>query len=359
MKQTSNRYCISFTGAVIRLTILLTAFFTACKPAIKKESRTVFALGTVCSIQLFTDKPHAETEAVLQTCTRRLEELEQHLSANAAESTLIGINQAAGVDAAEIPADIYPVFERAVFFAKQTCGAFNPVIGSVVKLWNIGFENAQKPDDTAIREALIHTDYQNIQLADGKVFLKQAGMKLDLGAIAKGFAADELTRIVKRAGIASALLDIGGTISAVGSRPDGKPWDIGIRDPRVRQGEPVISAALENKSISTSGSYERYFEQKGVRYHHIIDPATGYPVRNNLVAVSVFSDSATDADALSTACFVLGYDAALPLLAEHAGAEALFIFDDNTVRTTAGFEKKIKLLNSVFYLAATSENKRK
>lgn len=351
MKQAFKGYYVFFTGSAI----LLTALFTACKPAVEKTSRTVFALGTVCSIQLFTDKPHAETEAVLQTCVLRLQELERHLSANAAESTLIGINQAAGVSAIEVPADIYPVFERAVFFAGQTNGAFNPVIGSVVKLWNIGFENAQKPDDTAIKEALAYTDYRNVQLANGKIFLKQAGMKLDLGAIAKGFAADELTRIVKQAGIGSALLDIGGTISALGSRPDGKPWNIGIRDPRVRQGEPVISTVMENKSISTSGSYERYFEQNGIRYHHIIDPTTGYPVRSNLISVSVFSDSATDADALSTACFVLGYNAALSLLAKQSGTEALFIFEDNTVRTTAGFEKKITLLNPVFHLAATND----
>ena len=181
-------------------------------------------------------------------------------------------------------------------------------------------------------------------------------MKIDLGAIAKGFAADELSRIVTQAGITHALIDIGGTISAVGKRPDGKRWNIGIRDPRVRQGQPVISAPIESRSISTSGSYERYFEQDGVRYHHIIDPATGYPVRNNLIAVSVFSNSATDADALSTACFVLGYEKAVKLLAELPDTEALFIFDDNSVRTTGDLEKNIVILNSAFRFADTNKN---
>lgn len=310
----------------------------------------MFMLGAVCSVQLFTDMPHAEADAVLQTCVRRLEELELHLSANAERSTLIDINRAAGVSAVSVPPDIYPVFERAAFFAEKTGGAFNPVIGSVVKLWNIGFENAAKPDDAAITEALRNIDYRNMELNGSRVFLKKAGMKLDLGAIAKGFAADELARIVKQAGIRHALIDIGGTISAVGTRPDGKPWVIGIRDPRMRQGEPVMSAVMENRSISTSGSYERYFEQDGVRYHHIIDPATGYPVRNNLVSVSVFAESAADADALSTACFVLGYDAAIQLLAELPHKDALFIFDDNTVRATPGFEKNVKIFNTDFVL---------
>ena len=330
------------------LPVLLLA---SCKPAVRKESRTVFALGTVCSIQLFTEKPQSKADTVLQICTRRLEELERHLSANAEISTLIDINKASGVSAVNVPADIYQLFERAMFFAEKTDGAFNPVIGGIVKLWNIGFENARKPEDRDIRDALSRTGYKDVQLTGTAVFLKKAGMKLDLGAIAKGFAADELTRIVRQAGIAHAVIDIGGTISAVGKRPDGKRWNIGIRDPRVQQGQPVISAAIESCSISTSGSYERYFEQDGVRYHHIIDPATGYPVRNNMIAVSVFSDSATDADALSTACFVLGYEKAVKLLAELPNTEALFIFDDNSVCTTAGLAQHIKVLDSAFRLA--------
>ncbi len=313
----------------------------------------MFALGTVCSIQLFTEKPQTEVELVLQTCIRRLEELERHLSANAESSTLIDINKASGVSAVNVPADIYPLFARAVFFAEKTDGAFNPAIGGVVKLWNIGFENARKPEDRDIQVALSRTDYKDVQLAGTAVFLKKEGMKLDLGAIAKGFAADELTRIVKQAGIMHAVIDIGGTISAVGVRPDGKRWNIGIRDPRIRQGQPIISAPIENRSISTSGSYERYFEQDGIRYHHIIDPATGYPVQSNMIAVSVFADSATDADALSTACFVLGYKKAVKLLDELPNTEALFIFDDNSVRTTGNLKKNIMILNSAFQFTDT------
>ncbi|UTC44238.1 FAD:protein FMN transferase [Treponema sp. OMZ 857] len=336
--------------------LLIVLLLASCKPAVRKESRTVFALGTVCNIQLFTEMPQAEAEALLQTCTQRLEELERHLSANADSSTLIDINKASGISAVNVPADIYPLFERAVFFAEKTDGAFNPVIGSVVKLWNIGFENARKPEDQDIQAALSSTGYKDVQLTGAAVFLRKAGMKLDLGAIAKGFAADELTRIVKQAGIVHAVIDIGGTISVVGTRPDGKRWNIGIRDPRVRQGQPVISAPIESRSISTSGSYERYFEQDGVRYHHIIDPATGYPVRSTMIAVSVFSNSATDADALSTACFVLGYEKAVALLAGLPDTEALFIFDDNSVRTTGSLEKNIVILNSAFRFANTNEN---
>ena len=119
--------------------LLLVLTLVSCKPTVRKESRTVFALGTVCSIQLFTEKPQAEADAVLQTCTRRLEELERHLSANAEISTLIDINRASGISAVNVPANIYPLFERAVFFAEKTDGAFNPAIGGGVEVWNNGF----------------------------------------------------------------------------------------------------------------------------------------------------------------------------------------------------------------------------
>jgi len=194
------------------------------------------------------------------------------------------------------------------------------------------------------------TAMQNIQKC-----IERCGLHIDnmiLQPLASGRAV--LTEDEKERGVC--VIDIGGTISAVGKRPDGKRWNIGIRDPRVQQGQPIISVPVENLSISTSGSYERYFEQDSVRYHHIIDPATGYPVRSNMIAVSVFADSATDADALSTACFVLGYEKAVKLLAELPDTEALFIFDDNSVRTTGDLEKNIVILNSAFRFADTNKN---
>ena len=334
----------------IGLIILMGLLLSACKPAIRKESRTVFLLGTVCSVQLFTDKPQAESERILHACTERLKALELYLSANADDSDLTAINRAAGKKSVRIPADLYPVFERAVFFAEKTSGAFNPVIGSVVKLWNIGFDNARVPPARAINEALAFTDYTALTLQEGECFLQKAGMQLDLGGIAKGFAADECARIIKAHHIDNALIDIGGTVTALGVRPDGKPLIIGIRDPRLRQGEPIMAVIGHNKSIATSGSYERYFEQDGIRYHHILDPATGYPVQSNLVSVSILSPTAADADALSTACFVLGYQKSLELLRSFPDTAAIFIFDDNTVRTTPGFESEVHIIAPEFQL---------
>ena len=334
----------------IGLIILMGLLLSACKPAIRKESRTVFLLGTVCSVQLFTDKPQAESERILHACTERLKALELYLSANVDDSDITAINRAAGKKSVRIPADLYPVFERAVFFAEKTSGAFNPVIGSVVKLWNIGFDNARVPPARAINEALAFTDYTALTLQEGECFLQKAGMQLDLGGIAKGFAADECARIIKAHHIDNALIDIGGTVTALGVRPDGKPLIIGIRDPRLRQGEPIMAVIGHNKSIATSGSYERYFEQDGIRYHHILDPATGYPVQSNLVSVSILSPTAADADALSTACFVLGYQKSLELLRSFPDTAAIFIIYYNTVRTTPGFESEVHIIAPEFQL---------
>lgn len=335
------------------VTVLLVIFLllTSCKSADRKESRTVFLLGTVCNVQLFSSKAQKEMQEILNTSIDRIDYLERHLSANADSSMLIDINKKAGCEAIPVPTDLLPVFERAAFFAEKTQGAFNPVLGSVVKLWNIGFENSHHPSEASIQQELACTDYRDMSIGEGTIFLKKTGMKLDLGAIAKGFAADEVSRIIKAQDIRHALVDVGGTICTIGTRPNGKPWIVGIRDPRRRQGEPIISAAVTDRSISTSGSYERYFEQDGIRYHHILDPETGYPVRNNLVSVSIFCTSATDADALSTACFVLGYDKAVALLSQFPDTDALFIFDDNTIRTTKGFETSLHILNTDFRFA--------
>lgn len=323
---------------------------TACKPEQKSYSRTVLLLGTVCTIQLFSDITAEKAESVLQRCVQRITALDQQLSANSEQSLIAEINTCAGISAVPVPTDIYPLFERSAFFAQATHGAFNPVIGSVVKLWNIGFDTAQVPPAEAIHKALQLTDYTQVALTEGMVFLKKKGMKFDLGAIAKGFVADEVAAIIQAEDITSALIDIGGTITAVGTKHTQQPWTIGIRDPRQQQGNAVMAIQAADKSISTSGVYERFFIQDGTRYHHIIDPKTGKPVESRLLSVSIITDFATDADALSTACFVLGYEASLQILKTFPHTEALFIFDDNTMQTTAGLVDKLRILNPDFRL---------
>ena len=324
---------------------------TSCKLEQKSYSRTVLLLGTVCTIQLFSDITAEKAANVLQRCVHHITALDQQLSANSEQSLLAEINTRAGISAVPVPADIYPLFERSTFFAEVTQGAFNPVIGSVVKLWNIGFDTAQVPSTEDIHKALHLTDYTEVELSEGTVFLKKKGMKFDLGAIAKGFVADEVANIIHAEGITSALIDIGGTITAVGTKQTQQPWTIGIRDPRQQQGNAVIAIQATDKSIATSGVYERFFIQDGMRYHHIIDPKTGKPVESRLLSVSIISDNATDADALSTACFVLGYEASMQILSLFPHTEALFIFDDNTMHATAGLVDKLRILNPDFRLA--------
>lgn len=222
--------------------------------------------------------------------------------------------------------------EIAAEFAKKTEGAFDPAIGALAKLWNIGFDNANEPPPGEIRAVLPLLDYRNIILPDtGTVFLLKKGMRLDLGGIAKGYAADSICTILKDNGIKNALIDLGGNILAMGQNPNGEAWKIGLRNPNIGYNNSVIWIDVQNKSLVTSGNYERYFEKNGRLYHHILDKTTGYPVETDINAVSILSDSSVYADALSTACYILGPEKSAALLAGFEDTSAFFFFNDNSV----------------------------
>ncbi len=333
--------------------ILPCILFSSCNQQhSEKQSRAAFLLGTRCSFRIF-DSNKQNSQNVLQKCIDTIADIDSHINVHADTSTVSIINKNAGTNRfTAVPSYLYPLFERSLFFAKKTGGACNPVLGSVIRLWNIGFDDACIPSSDSIHAALSLTDYNALLLKESGILLQQKGMKLDFGATAKGFAADEAAKIMRQNHVQHALIDLGGTIFAVGTRPDGTPWKVGIRNPLERRGKPLLSLSLVDSCVSTSGVYERFFEQDGIRYHHIIDPKTGHPVENNVLSVSVIAGSGTDADALSTACFVLGYEKAVQLLvSEFPHAEAVFICKDKTVRVTAGLKTNIKIFNPLFRLA--------
>jgi thiamine biosynthesis lipoprotein len=191
-----------------------------------------------------------------------------------------------------------------------------------------------------------------INVSESELYLPVKGMKLDAGGIAKGYAADEIVRILKEERVRRALIDLGGNIYAFGERggtsPQNTPWRIGIRDPFQVLSEPVIRIEVTNQSVVTSGVYERYFERDGVRYHHILDPCTGYPVRNNLMSVTIITGSSTTADALSTSLFLLGVEEGLRFVESMPDIEAVFITDTRQVYHTKGITGKMKILSGDF-----------
>ncbi|HHX22603.1 MAG TPA: FAD:protein FMN transferase, partial [Thermoanaerobacterales bacterium] len=192
-----------------------------------------------------------------------------------------------------------------------------------------------------INLALKLVDYRKVELNENEnsVFLKTPGMAIDLGGIAKGFAADEVVRILKENGVESAIADLGGNLYVIGSKPNGMPWNIGIQNPFNIRGSIFATVKVSDKTLVSSGPYERYFEENGETYHHILDTRTGFPVDNGLMGITIISDSSIDADALSTSVFALGLVEGMKFIEEKKGVDAVFVTSDYMVYTTSGIEK--------------------
>ena len=251
-----------------------------------------------------------------------------------------------------VPQEVIYVLQEALRIAERTSGAFDPTIGPLVNLWDIGGDNSQVPSQQAIDHARSLVEWRLVEIDSqrGTVYLPKQGMALDLGGIAKGYAADELVAIAQEAGIQQALFDLGGNIYAFGTKADGTPWRVGVKDPAQPGGSPALALAVQDRSVVTSGMYERFFEQEGIRYHHILYPATGYPVWNDIQSVTIVSKSSLLADALSTSVFVLGREKGLALL-ESEDAEGVIIGEDNLVYPTSGIADQLSVVVSRYQLA--------
>jgi FAD:protein FMN transferase len=214
-------------------------------------------------------------------------------------------------------------------------GAFNVALGAVTALWKFTSETPRVPAMEELESAVHSIDNQFICLEGDTLFLPK-GMQLDLGGIAKGYIADQIANELREQGVISALLNFGGNVVTVGCKPDGSPWSIGLQSPYLEQGKAFFAALpCVDGTVVTSGVYERGFNQGGKRYHHLLDPRTGRPVENGVIAVTLLGKDSLLADAVSTACFVLGPEKGLPL-AHCYGMSAIYLFDGGKVRYTRG-----------------------
>lgn len=257
------------------------------------------------------------------------------------DSPLGRVNLAAGKEPVPVPEDLRAVLHRGIAIGDLTGGAFDVTWAALWGLWDFRAESPRVPAaaDIAARVSLI--DFRAVQIDDdaGTVQLPREGMKIGLGGIAKGYALDEAARELRRRGFADFLIVGGGQVMAGGSR-DGRPWRVGIRDPRGGPEDYFATVQIADASLSTSGDYERYFEADGVRYHHILDPATGMPARG-LRSATVLSSDATLADALSTAFLVLGKDRSLALADSLPGVDAVLVDEHGGVHATEGIRDRL------------------
>ncbi len=306
------------------------------------------AMSTVIALTLpASDDARASAEAVIALFQR----LEQDLSEWREGSPLAEVNRRAGGEPVAAPADLLEVVVRAVEIAERTGGAFDPTWAALWGLWDFGAEEPRLPDGEAIARARALIDWRKVEIdrTAGTLRLPEAGMKIGLGGIAKGYALDRAAELLRARGRRDFLIVAGGQVYAAGRRGD-RPWRIGVRDP---WGDPADAFALLDLdpaaeggglSSSTSGDYESFFDLDGVRYHHILDPRTGRPSRG-LRSATVVSDDATLADALSTALMVLGPERGLALAEEWEGVEAVLVGEGGELHTTSGLADRLEILN--------------
>lgn len=336
----------------ILLAVVMVITFTACQNKRENETRqkdaTTFLMGTVVQMKVYG----SNAQEIINNSFARLKEIENEMSTTIVSSEISKINSHSGENV-KVNADTYRVIKKAVKYAALTNGRFDPSVGPLVKLWGIGTEDARVPAQDEIKEVLKLVNYQWVVLDDEQmtVRLEKQGMSLDLGAIAKGYAADELRKIVKSFRVDSAYVNLGGNVLVIGGKPDGTSWKVGIQDPRHNRGNVMASIDVRDKTLVTSGNYERYFEKDGVIYHHILDPNTGYPADSGLLSCTIITNDSFDADALSTSVFILGPVKGLELVEETDGVEAMLITKDLRIILSSGIEGEIDILNGDFQLS--------
>ena len=245
-------------------------------------------------------------------------------------------------DTWHISEDLASLLSQGLSITRESDGAFDIAIAPLTSLWDFTAEDPKVPDDAAIQKALPLCSSDGVTIDGQDITLPSDDIQFDVGAIAKGYIADRLKDFLVKKGVNSAIINLGGNVLCIGSKPDGTPYKVGIQKPFADRNETEAVMDITGKSVVSSGIYERCFKQGGKLYHHILNPQTGYPYENGLISVTIISDQSVDGDALSTTCFALGLEDGLKF-AEKKGVQAVFITEDYELHYTDGFQDEINV----------------
>lgn len=308
--------------------VLLTACgaTSAGQDTAEENSISFFAMDTYMTIRAWS-----ADDALLERAEDRVEELESQLSVTEADSEIGRLNR---VGSADLSPETAALLERALALCERTGGRLDISVYPVVRAWGFTTEEYRVPAPEEIDALLQAVDYTQIE-RDGTQVRLPEGMEIDLGSVAKGYTGDQVVALLREAGVTSALLDLGGNIQVLGSKPDGSDWHIAIQDPA---GDGVLGmVAVSDCAVITSGGYERYFtDEDGTLWWHIMDPATGYPARNGLISVTVVGEEGLTCDALSTALFVMGPEEAIACWRADRDFEMLLVTEEGELLLTPG-----------------------
>ena len=337
----------------LMMSLVLVMGITGCestKESTKSEplSRLELFMGTAIKVTLY----NGGSEETLDKVFDRILEIENLVSINKDNTELVDLNKNSGIKPVKLSETSYEIIKKGIHYSEISQGGYDITIGPLVKLWSIGLPEAKVPNDNEIEETIKNIDYSKVVMNDEtkEVFLKDKNMMLDLGSIAKGYVADEVASMLKEENVDQAIIDLGGNIYALGLKNGDTNWKIGIQNPFDSRGQAVGVLEVSDKSVVTSGIYERFLEKDGVKYHHILNPKTGYPFESNIAGVSIVSDKSIDGDALSTLVFTKGVKEGLEFVESLENIDAIFITNDKQVYSTSGVKDNFKILNNEFNL---------
>jgi len=301
-------------------------------------TKSDFLLDTFVSITLYGESD----EALLDKPFEKIKELNNTLNSFDAGSDLALIKENAGIQPVPVSEATYRIIEKGIEYSKNSGGYFDASTGPLIDLWGIHSpEVKEAPSPELIAEAQKKIDYTKIVLnpSERTVYLTDPGMYLNLGSVSKGYIADEVMKVIKEEGVKHAIVNLGGNVLVMGGKADNSNFGVGVEDPK-KPGEGYLGViSIKDGSIVTSGDYQRYFtDAAGRKYHHILDPFTGYPSDSGLTQVTVVTDASVDGDGLTTTLFLLGLDKGLALVDKMQGVEAIFVTTDNRIISTKGFK---------------------
>jgi len=302
-----------------------------------KISESEFLLDTHVTITLYG----TADENLFPEIFEEIQRLENILSVHVEGSDLDLLKKNAGIKPVKVSEDTIKLMEKSIKYSELTNGLFDITSGPLIDLWGIGTESAKIPSKDEIKEAIGLINYKKIKIdkKESTVFLEDDDMIANLGAIAKGYIADRVEEKLYKLGIESAIINLGGNVQLIGTKPDGTLFRIGIQDPDESRGGNIGVYTGKDVTIVSSGDYERFFIEDGVKYHHILNPKTGFPVDTEIKSVSIITDKSFEADALSTSVLLSGWDKGIAMIENSKDIEAIFINKDHQVYVTEGLKE--------------------
>lgn len=307
--------------------ILICLLICGCSQNNMNEyTENIFAMDTVMDLKIYSENDESLSEAKAEI--RRIDALFDRGNEN---SDIYKINKNKSAD---ISAETADVIRAAISISDRTGGAFDITVAPVMDLWGFYGNEFNVPSDDELQSTLEGVGYEKIRLDNTNISIPE-NTGIDLGGIGKGYTSDRIAALLKNNGVKSAIISLGGNVHAIGKRNDGSEWTVGITDPHNKS-QLIGKLKISDKAVITSGAYQRYFEQDGITYHHIIDTTTGKSADSGLASVTVIADSGMTADGLSTALFVMGLDKAIELWRNSEDFDAVFVDDSGMIYVTDG-----------------------